>query len=703
MRTRRDFIRLTLAGGAAFLIGAGEGRTGDAAGRAPWKPNAWIRIDGDGVVVIVGKQEMGQGVRTSLAMIVAEELDLDWAKIRIEQASTGPGYTSLNTGGSGSIYRSWRTLRPAAAAAREMLLRAAAKEWKVARPSLRTENGAVVHQASGRTRSYASLAAVAATLEIPKDVPLKSPADFRIVGRRAKRLDGPAIVTGAAKYGLDARVPGMRFATLVRCPVAGGTLRSFDAADAKKVRGVREVIEVPNAVAVVADSSWAALKAQALVRAEWNDGPGGAFDSDRYIDTLLSASNEDHVTRRDGDVPAAMAAAAKTLEAKYVYPFYAHAPVEPMNAVARVRDGRCEIWAPTQAPNRVQELAAKRLGMAAEQVTVHPTLIGGGFGRRLAADYALEAVDVSKALGGAPVQVLWSRTDDMQFGHLQHATVEALRAAIDAQGNLVAWSHAKVSNPIMSIFPPPGTDDPETYLASGAVDIPYAIPNVAVSYVHVPSPVRYGPWRSVESPASVFGRECFLDEIAHAAGRDPLQMRLDLLQGTANVKVGGRAIDRARLRRVLETVRDRSDWGKRRGQGVACNIYDGDTYVAHVAEVTVTGDGWRVDRVVSAVDCGPVINPTGVEQQTEGGVVWALTQLMTEITIRAGRVEQRSYADFAVPRLRDTPRIEVHIVPTEGPQPCGMGEPPVPPLAPAVLNAMFSATGKRIRRLPVGR
>jgi len=700
MRTRRDFIRLTLAGGAAFVIGAGAGRS-DA--RVPWKPNAWIRIDGDGVVVIIGKQEMGQGVRTSLAMIVAEELDLDWAKIRVEQASTGPGYTSLNTGGSGSIYRSWRTLRPAAATAREMLLRAAAKEWKVARTSLRTENGAVVHQPSGRTRSYASLASVAATLEIPKDVPLKSPADFRIVGRRAKRLDGPAIVTGAAKYGLDARVPGMSFATLVRCPVAGGTLRSFDAGDAKKVRGVRDAIALENAVAIVADNSWAALKAQTLVRAQWNDGPNAAFDSDRYIDTLLSASNEDHVTRRDGDVPAAMAVAAKTLEAKYVYPFYAHAPVEPMNAVARVRDGRCEIWAPTQAPNRVQEVAAQRLGIAKEQVTVHPTLIGGGFGRRLAADYALEAVDVSKAIGGAPVQVLWSRTDDMQFGHLQHATVESLRAAVDARGNLVAWSHAKVSNPIMTVFPPPATDDPETYLASGSIDIPYAIPNVAVSYVYVPSPVRYGPWRSVESPASVFGRECFLDEIAHAAGRDPLQMRLDLLQGPAKVKVGGRDIDRARLRRVLETVRDRSGWGKRLGQGVACNIYDGDTYVAHVAEVTVKGGRWRVERVVSAVDCGPVINPTGVEQQMEGGIVWALTQLMTEITIRDGRVEQRSYADFAVPRLRDTPRIEVHIVPTEGPQPCGMGEPPVPPLAPAVLNAMFSATGKRIRRLPVGR
>ena len=697
MRTRRDFIRLTLAGGGALVLGVADVRSAAAS----WKPNAWVRVDGDGVVVIVGKQEMGQGVRTSLAMIVAEEMDLDWSKIRIEQASTGSDYTRLNTGGSGSIYRGWQPLRPAAATAREMLLRAAAKEWKVARTSLRTENGTVVHATSGRARSYASLAAVAATLEIPKDVPLKSSREFRIVGRRTKRIDGPAIVTGAAKYGLDTRVPGMRFATLVRCPVAGGTLRSFDAGEAKKVRGVRDAIEVANAVAIVADSSWAALKAQTLVRAEWNDGPNHAFDSDRYIDALLTASAGERVTRRDGNVAAAMDAASKTLDAHYVYPFYAHAPVEPMNAIARVRGGECEIWAPTQAPNRVQEVVAQRLGIAKEQVTVHPTLIGGGFGRRLAADYAVEAAEVSKAIGGTPVQVLWSRGDDMQFGHLQHATVERMRAAVDAEGTLTAWSHAKVSNPIMSVFPPPATDDPETYLASGAVDIPYAIPNVAVSYVHVPSPVRYGPWRSVESPSGVFGRECFLDEIAHLAGRDPLQMRLDLLGGPPKVKAGGRDIDRARLRRVLETVRDRAEWGKRAGQGVACNIYDGDTYVAYVAEVSRHGEGWRVERVVGAVDCGPVINPTGVEQQMEGGIVWALAQLMTEITIRGGRVEQRSFADFPVPRLRDTPRIEVHIVPTDGPQPCGMGEPPVPPLVPAVLNAVFAATGKRIRRLPV--
>lgn len=695
--TRRDFIRITLAAGGAFALGVA-----DAPSRR-WTPNAWIRVDGDGVVVIVGKQEMGQGVRTSLAMIVAEELDLDWAKIRVEQASTGSGYTTLNTGGSGSIYRSWRLLRPAAATAREMLLRAAAKEWNVERASLRSERGTVVHAPSGRTRSYASLAAVAATLEIPKDVPLKSSADYRVIGRRTKRIDGPAIVTGAAKYGLDTRVPGMRFATLVRCAEVGGTLRSFDAAEAKNVRGVVDVVEVHGAVAVIADSSWAALHAQTLVRAQWNDGPHHAFDSDRYIDTLLASADEGRVTRRDGDFAAAAAGAAKSIEARYVYPFYAHAPVEPMNAIARVRGGECEIWAPTQAPNRVQELAAQRLGIAKEKVTVHPTLIGGGFGRRLAGDYAIEAVDVSRAIGGAPVQVLWSRADDMQFGHLQHATVERMRAAIDAEGKLVAWSHAKVSNPIMSVFPPPATDDPETYLASGSVDIPYAIPNVVVSYVQVPSPVRYGPWRSVESPSSVFGRECFLDEVARAAGRDPLQMRLDLLQGPPNVKAGGRDIDRARLRRVLETVRDRANWGSRPGQGVACNIYDGDTYVAYVAEVSRRGEGWRVERVVGAVDCGPVINPSGVEQQMEGGIVWALTQMMTEITIRAGRVEQRSYTDFAVPRLRDTPRIEVHLVPTPGPQPCGMGEPPVPPLVPAVLNAVAAATGQRIRRLPVGR
>jgi CO/xanthine dehydrogenase Mo-binding subunit len=705
MKTRREFIQLTVVGGAAFALGVGPSAR---AATATFKPNAWIRIDSDsGATVIIGKQEMGQGVRTSLAMIVAEELDLDWSKIRVEQASTGPEYTSLNTGGSGSVYRGWRTLRPAAATAREMLLRAAAKEMNVDRATLRTEKGFVV-DAKDRRRSYASLAAVAATLEVPKDVPLKPAKDFRVIGKPTKRIDGPAIVTGTAKYGIDTRVPGMLFATIVRCPVVGGTLKSFDASEAKKVRGVRDVVQIPNAVAVVAENTWAALKGQQRVKAEWDEGPNKAFDSAKYIDSLLAVSESGYVMRKEGDFAAAAGGAVKTVKAQYVYPFYAHAAVEPMNAIAKVTADSCEIWAPTQAPNRVQDFVARHLGLGKEKVKVNPTLIGGGFGRRLAADYAIEAVDVSKAMGGAPVQVVWSRADDMQHGALQHASVETMHGALDAEGNIAAWSHVKISNPIMSVFPPPGQDEMSDltafYMDSawGVYDVPYSIPHIRTSYARVDSPVRYGPWRAVYSPSSVLGRECFFDELAHAAGRDPLQMRLDLLQGEQFVQIGNSMkLDRARLRHVLEVVRDRSQWGKRKGQGVACNIYDGESYLAYVVEVSTKGDRWHVDRVVCAVDCGPVINPTGVEQQVEGGVIWALTQLMTEITVRGGHVEQTSYTDYAVPRLSDAPKVEVHIVPTDGPQPFGMGEPPVPPFAPAVLNALFALTGKRVRRLPV--
>lgn len=701
MTTRREFIQISLVGGAAFVLGV------RATKAATWKPNAWIRVDDDGVTVIIGKQEMGQGVRTSLAMIIAEELDLDWSKIRIEQASTGPEYTNLNTGGSGTIYRAWRSLRPAAATAREMLLRAAAKDWSVDRATLLTENGFVIG-AGGRKRTYASLAAIAATLEVPKDVPLKASKDYKIVGKRTKRIDGPAIVTGTAKYGIDSRVPGMRFATIVRCPVVGGKLKSFDATEAKKVRGVRDVIEIPNAIAIVADNTWAALKAQPLVKAEWDEGTSRTFDSAKYIDTLLAVSESGYVMRKEGDFAAGSGGAVKNLKAQYVYPFYAHAAVEPMNAIAKVSTDGVEIWAPTQAPSRAQDFVAKHLGIAKEKVTVHPTLIGGGFGRRLAVDYVIEAVDVSKALGGTPVQVVWSRADDMQHGALQHASVEMMQGGLDANNNIAAWSHVKISNPIMSMFPPPGQEEMADltafYMDSawGVYDVPYAIPHIRTSYVRVDTPVRYGPWRSVYSPSSVLGRECFFDELAHEAGRDPLQMRLDLLQGPQMVKItNNMSLDRARLRRVLETVRDRSDWGKRKNQGVACNIYDGETYVAYVVEVSPRGNGWRVDRAVCAVDCGPVVNPIGVEQQVEGGIIWALTQLMTEITIKGGSIEQRSYADFTVPRLSDTPKIEVHVIENDGPQAFGMGEPPVPPFTPAVLNAIFAASGKRIRRLPL--
>jgi isoquinoline 1-oxidoreductase beta subunit len=696
--SRRDFIRITSISAAALALGF-DGLAADEK-RAGWLANPFVRIEPDGtVVVIVGKQEMGQGVRTSIPMIVAEELDADWSRVKIEQASTGPAYTGLNTGGSGSIYRAWRTLRPLAATAREMLVLAAAARWGVDRASLRTENGAVIHDAGKRRAHYGELTADAAKIAVPKDVQPKKQSDYRIIGKRTKRIDGPDIVSGRAKYGLDTRVAGMRFATVIHPRVFGGKIVRFDAGEAKKIRGVRNVVQISTGVAIVADSTWPALKARETVKVEFDDGPNRDFDSRRYIDRLIaSAAQAGTVMRTEGDAVKAFAGGGRELSATYVYPFYAHAPVEPINTTASVKGDTCEIWSPTQAPNSVQRDVAKHLGIAPANVTVHPTLIGGGFGRRLFTDYAVEAAELSKAVG-APVQVVWTRRADMQDGPLQHASVEAMRGLIDADGNIAAWSHTKITNPRMSDDPPPATSLTTAELTKnyidaswGVSDIPYAIPNLATSYIQVDSPVHYGPWRSVYAPSSVFARECFFDELASAAGHDPLQLRLASLAG-------------GRLTRILQTLRDRSNWGKKlgagRGQGVACNIYDGDTHVGYVVEVTADERSWHIDRVVCAIDTGMAVNPNGIEQQVESGVIWAITQLMTEITLRNGRVEQSSYADYTVPRITDTPRIEIHILGSDNPQAFGMGEPPVPPFAPAVLNAIFNATGRRIRRLPL--
>lgn len=707
--TRREFVKITALSGSALALGISYGHARER--RKAWKPNTWLRIETDGTItIVVGKSEMGQGVRTALPMLVAEELDADWKAIQLEQASPGKDYTRLGTGGSFSVASNWNPLRRAGATAREMLLLAAASKWSVDRAALRTDRGVVLHEASGRRATYGELSEAAAAIPVPKDITLKQPKDFRIIGRRTARVDGPAIVTGRAKFGADIRVPGMRYAVVLRPPVPGDKLARFDGAKAKQVRGVRDVVAISTGVAIIADSTWAALKARSLVDVQSDAGPNRGFDSADYIATLEKASlGPGTVTRSDGDAPAALSGAARTFEASYVYPFYAHAAVETVNCTAHVRGKECEIWAPTQTPNGVQSAVARLLGIQPESVKVNVTLIGGGFGRKLRPDYAIEAAELSKTIQ-APVQVLWTREDDIRDGLLQHASVHAMRAGVDADARLTAWSHRKATNRIMTRFDPPNPDEAKDLAiyyreaSWGVYDNPYAIANLETSYAHVPSPVRYGPWRAVFSPSSTFARESFLDEIAHALRRDPMQFRLDLLRGPDTVKAGDLTIERPRLRRVLEVARDKSGWGSPlpagRARGVACNVYDGETHVAYVAEVTTTGKTFRIDRIIAAVDCGLVVNPTGVEQQVEGGIIWALGQFKSQITIANGAVEQSNYLDYDVPRISDTPAIEIHLV-DGGKQPYGIGEPPVPPLVPAVLNAWFAASGQRVRRLPL--
>ena len=651
---------------------------------------------------------MGQGVRTSLAMILADELEADWAGIKLVQASPGPDFKQLDTGRDSSIASSWKMLRQAAAAAREMLITAAAARWNVDRTTCSAAKGEIVHAASKRSLKFGELVADAAKLPVPADPPLKKASDFRLIGKPTRRLERREIVSGAARYGLDTKVPGMLYATIERRPWGGAQPTRSQDEKALAIRGVR-IVPCANGIAVVGETTWAALKGRAALAVEWGAAPKGAFDSEAHFKRLDDASEQKGVVTRKDEAPAGTRAAARTIYASYFYPFYAHAPGETMNCVADVREDRCVIWAPTQAPNLLQEEAAKFLGTTPEKVEVNVTLMGGGFGRRLAIDYALETVEISRAVK-APVQVLWTRADDTRHGHFQAASVHRLSAGLDSTDTLVAWRHTKAGSPHNLKSPDPGTvRDAGFYqnLSSGVYDVPYAIPSIETAYVTVDSPVRHGPWRGVFAPSSVFAREAFLDEVAHVRGMDPLAYRLELLKGPDTLKTGSLTIDRPRLRRVLEMVREKSGWGapppRGRGRGVACHIHHGETHVAYVVEVAVDPAGKvRVERVVAVVDCGLVVNPIGVEQQMEGGIIWGISSaLLGEITFRAGAVQQATYADYGVTRMRDTPAIEVHIVPSEAEQPFGVSEAPVPPLAPALVNAIFAATGKRVRRLPI--
>ena len=709
--SRRDFLKITALAGSGLAVGVRLTSRADES--ASFAPNVWVRVDPNGAIFLTaGKIEMGQGVKTSLPMILAEELDADWERVTVVQGEPSAKMRGLGTGGSFSLRALWTPLRNAGAAAREMLVGAAAAQLAVDGATLRTERGFVIHDASGRRLSYGELAAEAAKQPVPASPRLKDAKDFRIVGKRTSRVDNQAIVTGAAAYGFDVRLPGMLFASIERPPVIGGSIKSFNAVEAKRVPGVVAVAQVSRGVAVIARDSWAALRGREALKIVFDDGGFGAWSSEDYIRSFFEAAKQPGIaTRREGEPASITERAVKNVEADYVYPFYAHAPVETMNTTAWMHDGICEIWSSTQAPHDVQEKCAELLGLPVEKVSVHPTLVGGGFGRRLGWDYALDAVEVAKATD-KPVQVFWTRTDDMRHGFFQAPSVHRMKAAIDKDGLPLSWSHKKVStyHNARRKLTPAQIQDPEYNRGSswGAYDVPYAIGVIDTSYVYVPTHIPIGPWRAVFAPSSVFARESFFDEIAVASGRDPLQLRLDLLQGEPEtVDIGSLKVSRARLRRVLETVREKGKWGEKlpkgRGRGVACNVYDGVTHIAYVVDVTVDGKrGVRVDKVVCAIDCGQIVNPAGIEQQVEGGIIWGLSSaLKGAISIRNGVVEQSSFADFDVLRFDETPKIETHMLSGDRPMPFGVGEPPVAPIVPALINAIHAATGKRLRKLPI--
>lgn len=699
--SRRDFLKLA---GAGTVLAVGFRLDGRAPEPGVLEPDAWLRVTGAGrMTVTVGKSEMGQGVRTVLPMIAAEELGLPWHQVDLAQAEPGPDFKDLGTGGSNSVEGLWLPLRRSAAAAREMLIAAAAAEWGVEPASCRAGQGAVRHGATGRSLAYGRLVAAAARLPVPRDPPLKPAGAYDLLGKATPRYDGPRIVDGSARYGLDLKLPGMRYAVVVRCPVPGGRARSWNAAKALGLPGVRAVVPLRAGVAVLADSTWQAMAAAAALEVVWDEGRHAGFSSDAFRAQLERlAARPGQPARAEGNVHRALAAAGSRVSAQYVFPWQAHAPLEPPNCLADVRGDGCELWTGCQLPNQVQTLVAALLGLPAEAVRVHVPLLGGGFGRRLASDYALEAAELSRA-AKAPVQVVWTRQDDIQHDLYHPMSVHRLEAALD-HGAVTGWLHRVAAPSILLSWEgrrSPGIVTEET---SGATDVPYRFANLRVEFAEAACPVPLGWWRGVESVSNVFARECFLDEVAAKAGRDPLAFRLDLLGTPGLRQVANKRVDIGRLQRVLRVAADQAGWGRPlepgRGRGIACCAYDGRTYVAHVAEVSQPGGKLRVHRVVAAVDCGLVLNPSGAQGQVESGITWGLSALRSAITFQDGRVRQKSFSDLGLWEMGDATRIEVHLVPSRE-SPTGIGEPPVPPLIPAVLNALCAATGKRVRALPI--
>jgi CO/xanthine dehydrogenase Mo-binding subunit len=710
--SRREFVAAGVAAGAGLVVGFYLPH-GAKSSKQVFSPNAYLRITPDNkITIVVARSEMGQGVRTALPMILAEELEADWKQIEIEQAGASMLYGDQTTGGSASVRTTWDPMRKAGAAAREMLISAAALMWGVPRSSCVAQNGNIVHGASKRQLNYGELAAKASTLPIPTDVPLKQSKDYKIVGQRLARVDTPSKVKGEATFGIDFRMLGMKYAVLSRCPTIGGKVLSFDDKESKKISGVSYAGKIGDAaVAVVADSVWGAMEGRRLLNVNWDDGPNKGLNTAAVVESLKQAAAKKGASLYSvGDVSKA---AGRKVSAEYQLPFMAHAPMEPGNCTANYSasgsGNSCELWAPTQVPQDCRDSVAQAVGLDPDQVKVNVTLMGGGFGRRLEHDYAVEAALVSKAVQ-APVKVIWTREDDMRFSTYRPASLHQLSAVLDAAGWPVAFSHRIIAPSISGQKGQPGPNGIDPDLPDEAAFV-YGLPNVSLEYVLAETAVPLGWMRSVYALQAAFASESFIDELASAAGKDPLEYRLHMLGLNQNQTSKDQDIQyftttwkTARMRGVLQLAADKAGWGKPlpagRYRGIAC-FGCFASYVAEVVEISMENDAPRVHRVVAAVDCGQVVNPSILEQQIPGGVVYALSNaLRAKITIEKGRVVQGNFDDYAPLRMEETPAVEVYAVPSVE-SPTGIGEPSVPPLAPALCNAIYAATKKRIRALPI--
>jgi isoquinoline 1-oxidoreductase beta subunit len=703
--SRRTFIHAAAASGGGLMLGLrlpfakDEAQAANADGFAP---NAFIRIGSDGQIVLTMPYvEMGQGTYTSVPMLIAEELEVDLKQVRLEHAPpdeklyANPLLGVQATGNSNAMRGAWKPMRQAGATARTMLVAAAAKRWSVEPASCRAQHGEVLHEPTGRTVTYGDVAADAARLPVPQNMALKEPRDFKLIGTPAKRLDTPAKVNGTAIYGIDVRPPGVKIATLAQSPVFGGRLKSVDDAAAKAVKGVRQIVRLDDAVAVVADHMGAAKKGLAALKIEWDDGPHAQLDTAAISAELEQATRKPGaVAQNVGDADKAMAGAVTKVESIYQVPFLAHAAMEPMNCTVHFRKDECEIWIGSQAMAHVQAMAAKAAGLPQEKVIVHNHLIGGGFGRRLEADGAVRAVQIAQQVDG-PVKVVWTREEDIQHDMYRPYWFDRFSAGLDKDGKPVAWSHRFAGSSVIARGLPSlfrnGLDPDST---EGAIDLVYDLPNFHVEYVRVEPPgIPTAFWRSVGPSHTVFVVESFIDELAAAAKQDPVAYRRALLDKSPRAKA------------VLDLAAQNAGWGqplpKGSGRGVSLQFVFG-SYQAQVAEVEVSKEGAvRVRRVTCAMDCGTVVNPDTVQAQIQSGIIFGATAaLFGEITLKNGRVEQTNFDTYQVLRMSDAPVIEVHVVKSAEP-PGGMGETGTSAIVPAIANAIFAATGKRLRKMPV--
>ncbi|WP_257666046.1 xanthine dehydrogenase family protein molybdopterin-binding subunit [Parapedobacter tibetensis] len=692
---RRDFIKISAFTGGGLVLGfnvlsscspeRGDGVIHDL--------NAFVKIDTNGMVTLMNPNpEIGQGVKTSLPMLVAEELDVDWKDVKVEQAGLDTEkYKRQVAGGSGSVRESWESFREAGATARQLLINAAAAEWSVSPNTCYTERGMVVHKATGKKIGYGQLVEKAATMEVPTDVNIKPIQSFAIIGKRIPNVDNRAIVTGQYKYGIDTKREGMRYATLVRPPAFGQTLKSFDDAEAKKQPGVEQVIRIDNKIAVLGRSTWEVMQGAKKIQAEWEDGESmeSTADYQRNFKEVLSRRPTETPQRKDGDVQRAFSGGAKVFEAMYEAPFLAHNTMEPMNFFAHVRPDGAELYGPIQTPEGTRTRVAKLLDMPEGKVTVMMTRMGGGFGRRLMSDFVEEAVLVSNA-AGVPVNLIWSREDDMGGGYYRPMCTYQYKAAVDTDNKLIAWQHHSVG---------------VTGNSARAGSFPAgAVPNLQVNAHEYKSPVTTAPWRGPIHNFIAFSEQSFIDEIAHAIAKDPVAFRLEVLEQAKQHPIGKVEYDPDRFAGVIKKVAEMAGWGTSKGanvyQGIAAQ-YSFNSYVAQVAELVKQDDGkLKIKKIYCAVDCGIVVNKSGAENVVEGGIIDGIGHAMyPELTLTKGKPDQVNFNTYHMIQMREVPEIEIQFIESDI-NPTGLGEPGLPPAGPAVANAAFAATGVRLRAQP---